>query len=134
MYLDIQMSAAKDVEVGPERDLEADVAVADVGHVVLVLCEARGGRVVARVRRLRVQVGRVGVELVADARLPRVVVGGEGRGRRTAYKEGISHFSELQFCDFNSKYLSLEIMFQPNGQANCIRLKFEIHFVALANS
>ena len=79
------MTSTKDVEVRARgRDLDADVSVADVGQEVPVLVEPRGGRVVARVRLLRVQGVRVGVELVADARLPRVVVGGEGRGRRTA--------------------------------------------------
>ena len=87
-YLDVEMPATKDVQVRPDGNLVANVAVADVGQVVLVLCEPRGGRVVARVGRLRVQGVRVGVELVADARLPRVVVGSEGRGRRAA-QEGV---------------------------------------------
>ena len=81
------MSAAEDVQVGScggRRDLDADVAVADVGQEVLVLAGARGGRVVAGVRLQRVQGVRVGVELVAHARLPRVVVGGERRGRGAA--------------------------------------------------
>ena len=82
------MPATKDVQVRPDGNLVANVAVADVGQVVLVLCEPRGGRVVARVGRLRVQGVRVGVELVADARLPRVVIGSEGRGRRAA-QEGV---------------------------------------------
>ena len=86
--LDVEVAAAKDEEVGPAGagagDLEADVAVADVGEEVLVLFAARGGRVVAGVRLQRVQGVRVGVKLVAHARLPRVVVGGERRGRRAA--------------------------------------------------
>ena len=92
-YFDIKMSAAEYVQVrsgGGRRDLDADVAVADVGEEVLVLAGARGGRVVAGVRLQRVQGVRVGVELVAHARLPRVVVGGEGRGRRAA---GIKNYS-----------------------------------------